>query len=168
MAIIRAADRPAVKTHDPRLELDDYTQWTLILLNRRDRFAALMSTMIMDHTKQFSRYPHICKDRWSVQCDTRTSSFYIVYWALREKYMMSHDFLKPYGRVIQMWYEDFVTDPGWVYRKLGLTQKKPIEYPDRSPYDYREMIINWEECWHWFQIYEKNTQESLDRYIKLV
>lgn len=167
VAIIKAAKRSAVKTHDPQLELDDYSQWTLILLNRRDRFAALMSSMIWEHTRQSACYTPICKDRWSVECDNKRSQFYMKYWYLRETHEQQHDFSRLYGRVLHMWYEDFVTDPGWVYRELGLTQQMPIEYPERSPYDYREMITNWEECRYWFHIYEKHTQQSLEQYIKL-
>ena len=154
-AIIRAAARPAIKTHEPKLELDDYSQWTLILLNRRDRFAALMSTMIMIHTRQYDRYYSICKDRWAVDYTAPTSLFYMKYWDLRENHVQEHDFSRPYGRVIRMWYEDFANDPGRVYQQLNLTQVRPIKYPERSPYDYREMITNWEECLRWFRRYEK-------------
>jgi hypothetical protein len=166
LAIVQAAGRPAIKTHNPRLELEDYDQWTLILLDRRDRFAALMSTMIMDHTGQYDHYDPICHDRWSVECDTKTSAFYITYWQLRTNYLLQHDFSRPYGRVMRMWYENYANNHNLVYKQLELSQSKPIKYPERSPYDYRKMIINWEECWHWFRIYENNTQESLDQYIK--
>ena len=47
-------------------------------------------------------------------------------------------------------------DYNYVYTKLNLTPKKEVNSPIKTPYNYTELIINYEECKKQFEYLELN------------
>lgn len=162
MSVINASGRPAVKTHNHRLELDDYSKWTLIMLDRRDSFAAMMSQIITNHTKQFDSYPVICQDTVVVDCAAEGCELWYTYRTNRD-YLAGHDFTRPYAKVLRMWFEDVIGRPHWICKRLNIQLSKTVAYSTKSPYNYRSMISNWEECRRCIRFYQRRDAECLQK-----
>lgn len=133
------------RTHDPCLDLGDDLKTTLIMLDRRDRFSAMMSNAIVRHTGQSTDYPNKTIDPFELTPGNFRWEFvqYIDYYR-------KHDLARLYASVHKIYFEDFVTDHSYIKRMLNLPNidaRKGSE-PWRlmntpAPYNYQDVITNW-------------------------
>ena len=144
--IISSAGHPNVhRTHDPMLDLGDDLNTTLIILDRRDRFAAMMSNAITRHTGQSTDYH-------KTQIEPFELSPGLFRWEYAEHidYYRKHDLSRLYANVSKFYFEDFVTDHSYVKRMLDLPDTKIKKGSDAwesmnnpAPYHYEDVITNW-------------------------
>lgn len=144
--IISSTGQTAVhRTHDPGLDLGDDLDTTLILLDRRDRFAAMMSNAIVRHTGQSTDYPIT-----EIKPFELSPGLFRWEYVQHIDYYRKHDLSRLYANVVKFYFEDFVTDPGYVKRILDLPDtkiKKGSEVwksmNNPAPYHYEDVITNW-------------------------
>lgn len=146
--IIRSTGQTTViRTHDPLLDLGDDLNTTLILLDRRDRFAAMMSNAIVRHTGQSTEYPN-------AQITPFELSPGLFRWEYVQHidYYRKHDLSRLYARVVKFYFEDFVSDHGYVKRTLDLPDLNVKKHSEAwhlmnnpAPYNYQDVIINWNQ-----------------------
>ena len=143
--IIKSTDEQIDKTHDPRQQAD-YKNTCLIILNRRNRFRAIMSSAVMLQTNQYSYYyPVLDIAPFAITEDTFKQLY-----RFNKFYSQQHDFAQPWKKIEWFYMEDFVGNSQHVFERLGLTQLRKIQYPQRSPYRYQDNVINIEQCYKWY------------------
>jgi len=139
--IIKSCEQQAIHTHNPLLEFDNYGKVVLIIVNRRDRFAALMSNCVAWHTGQTTTYNI-----------TKVEPFLVTPGAFIQQYVdnmdqnQKHDLTRNYKSVKMFWYEDFVNNYEHVTNRLKLKMVSSL-LPDvvPAPYSYKDLIINYRD-----------------------
>lgn len=150
-----------IRTHDPTLSMGNDLDTTLIVLDRRDRFAAMMSNAIVRHTNQSTDYPKKKIEPFELNPGMFRWE-YVKYF----DYYRSHDLSRPYAAVFKMYFEDFVNDHSDVKRILNLPtvdvdKKSPAWNLMHSPapYNFKDVITNWPKLKLLFEQLQKgNTQ----------
>jgi hypothetical protein len=131
-----------ILTHNPWYELD-YHNTCLILLSRRDKTAAILSQMIGKRTKQWTKY-EITPDPFLVDCDLGSDLYHA--YMFNRWYEKSHDLSRPYAKIQNLYFEDYVDNHDHVFSTLGLSPVRSVVLPQKSPYSYRDIIINYQDC----------------------
>jgi hypothetical protein len=143
-ALLRSTNTNAIftLTHNPWYELD-YSNTCLILLSRRDKTAAILSQLIGKRTEQWTKY-EFTPDPFLVDCH-QGSDLYHTY-MFNRWYEKSHDFSRPYATIQHFCFEDFIDNHDHVFSTLGLSSVRDVVLPQQSPYSYRDIIINYQDC----------------------
>lgn len=144
--IIRSSGAESVhRTHDPELDLGDDLNTTLIILDRRDRFSAMMSNAIVRHTDQSTDYPNK-----NIQPFELSVGLFRWEYAQYIDYYKKHNLSRLYAAVHKIYFEDFVRDHTRVRQILNLpdvTVKKGSTawnlMHNPAPYHYEDIITNW-------------------------
>ena len=163
--IIDSTDHQVIKTHNPHLKVD-YEHTCLILLNRRNRFNAVMSALVSGHTGVwFGRLPGVRQPK----IDQYTAPYggFKTQYKINKYYHQHHALSKPWNKIEQFYFEDFLNFPNHVFDRLKIQQKRSIEFPIKSFYRYHDIIVNVDECRKWYQELEDEslsvlTKEELD------
>lgn len=149
-AILHSCRTPVIHTHDPRCRLDYYEYTGLIILRRRDIFAAAMSNCIVWATGQDINYPKQQLDPIEV-----SEQDFINQVAVQVQYRDSHDFSRPYGAIYEFDFEDIIRDQHLVVERLGLDQDPELlhlkQLNNPAPYNYKQVIKNHEKLFALFQ-----------------
>lgn len=148
-SIIDSAGVSAVHTHDPAYSTGNDSATALIMVDRRDVFAVVMSNLLVWHSDQSTEY------KKTVEPYTESEQQFRLLYRFHKEYLPKHDFTRPYGLVEKFYYEDFVNDHNHVLNRLGLTAVKSIATVP-APYNYRDIILNHEEL---RQVYESLEQQ---------
>jgi hypothetical protein len=146
--IIRASGIESVcRTHDPLLSLDDDLNTTLLILDRRDRFAAMMSNSIVRETDQTTEYPN--KDITPFKLNAGMFRWEYVQYI---DYYRKHDLSRVYAAVHKIYLEDFVNDHNRIRQLLNLSdirvEKGTLAWKmmhNAAPYNYKDVITNWSQ-----------------------
>lgn len=147
LGVLLSAGVTATRTHDPDFSFGCDPNTVLILVDRRDRFAAIMSNCLVWHTGQSTDY-----ERSPEPFDVDPGQFDYLYYQ-HVNYYDRHDFNRPFAGVERLYFEDFVTDLDVIYARLHLPQIiEPNARQDEitrllhrpAPYKYTETIRNWQ------------------------
>ena len=140
-----------IKTHDSLYELD-YSNTCLVLMSRRDKTAAILSSLIGVRSGQWTEYKTM-PEPFLVDCNPRPPSWsmksiYELYhnYKFNRYYEQSHDFSRPYAKIQRFCFEDVIADPEHVFSTLELSPAQEIILPQPCPYSYRDIIINYKDC----------------------
>lgn len=139
-----------VHTHDPLCTLDHYQSTGLIILRRRDVFAAVMSTCLVWLTGQTHDY-----EKKIINPVEISEQDFIDHLAQQITYRSSHDFSRPYGAIYDFDFEDFVGNHQLVINCLGLHQDPTLrnlkQLNNPAPYNYKEVVKNHESLFKLFK-----------------
>ena len=113
------------------------SNFVCILSRRKDRFAAVVSHAVMDATKQ---PPHTYSST-VVSLTINVNRFRNLY--LSHKIFYSKINLDSYKQVVEIWYEELISDPYYLFRELGQHQQTDYTTIPKSPYDYSKLITNY-------------------------
>lgn len=142
-ALLQSCRVPVVHTHDPLCTLDHYQTTALVILQRKDVFAAAMSNCIVWATGQDIDYP--CKEVRPIYVSEKD---FIAQVAVQVTYRNSHDFGRPYGAIYDFVFEDFVNDQRMILENLGLHQDQDLlhlkQLNNPAPYKYQQVVQNHE------------------------
>lgn len=160
VGLIKSCGKNAVNTHDPFFEPWDAKfgpeatngrETALILLQRKDLFASIMSMLVGTKTKQWSSYPNKVIPRFRVD-----RLDFVNQYCWQKNYLESCKSLKNYRQVKHLVFEDVVNDFDHVFRHLELTQLHLPELPPKAPYSYQDIIQNIDKCKIIFDELESN------------
>lgn len=155
-AMIQSADLPIIHTHYPLFPTDDDTKTGLIIVQRRDLFATIMSNIIVNHTGQTTEYTKTDFEPFTVTYEQFATQYNWHRW-----YYDNHDFSRPWGLIKTLYFEDFINNYNFVLQELNLVKKPKLilelgnpelveqfnpNFTVKAPYNYRQLIINHEEC----------------------
>lgn len=149
-SIIRSAGQTSVHhTHDPGLSLGSDRDTTLIVLDRRDRFAAILSNAIAQHTAQTTEYARRVIEPFELE----PGMFRWGYVKHIDHYR-GYDLSRPYAAVHKIYFEDFVNDSQYVNRLLNLGSKDSGIRSQPAPYNYQQIVTNWPKLKRLFDLLE--------------
>ena len=161
MAIIGSTGEIADKTHDPRREVD-YKNICLIILNRRNRFRAIMSALVTYQTKQYNNYVPM-----DIESFTVGQEEFLLEYKFNKFYEQKHDLSLPWKRIEYLYFEDFLNYPDHVFEKLNITRKNEIIWPQKSPFRYQDLVTNVDECREFYQHFEDTVGRFMTQEEKL-
>lgn len=146
--IIRSSGQQNVyRTHDPCMDLGDDLNTVLIVVDRRDRFSAMMSNAIVRHTNQSTEYPN--KNIEPFELNPGMFRWEYVQYV---DYFKKHNLSRLYAGVFKVYFEDFVNDHRYIKRILNLPDlpenKKSTAWDmmhNPAPYNFEDIVINWQK-----------------------
>lgn len=148
--ILRAAEiSDILHTHDCFFTVDNPASAILLFSYRQDIFKSIMSALVAKRTNLYVSFDSTMApppiDPFYIDCADSDSEFQKQYrW--HKWYIQSHDLNKPYHRVETIYLEDFIKNYDYVFKKLDLNQSKPVWSTIQSVYNYKEVIINHQQC----------------------
>jgi hypothetical protein len=148
-SIIDSAGVSAISTHDPAHSTGNDSTTALIMADRRDTFAVVMSNLLVWRSNQPTEY------KKTIEPYTESEQQFRLLYRFHKEYLPKHDLTRPYGLIEKFYYEDFVNDHNHVLNRLGLTAVKSITTVP-APYNYRDIILNHQEL---RQVYENLEQQ---------
>lgn len=164
VACIRSAGWPVLHTHNPFLPTDNDNVTALVLVQRRDLFAAVMSQCITWRTGQSTAYTNTAPAPFAVRKDMFEDLYY------RQKYYAaSHDLSRAWAKIETVYFEDFIDNYDCIFEKLELKQRPELLSTDvvqrtwtqQAPYNYKHVATNHQECRTWFDQLEQAGRVNL-------
>ena len=161
IACVRSAGVPALHTHNTFLKTDHDKITGLVLVLRKNLFDAVMSNCIAWHTNQFTQYKTTTIDSFTVDPGDFADQYRRHKW-----YAASHNLSRPYGSITTLYFEDFVNDHAHIFKELNLVQQSKLlsephvknNFTARAPYNYRDVVVNHQEC---RQLFDRLEQTEL-------
>jgi hypothetical protein len=144
-ALISRSRFQAAHTHNPYFNPQNKSA-TLVLLQRRDLFAAIMSMLVGGRTQQWSSYPKKTIPRFRVDCNSENSEFDCQYYWHKNYILTALSTVQYYQAVKLLEFEDVINNFNHVFDQLGITPSWNGSLPEKSPYSYVDIIENIDEC----------------------
>jgi len=145
IALVGAAGVSTEKTHNPKLEVD-YVNTFLVTVSRRNKFWAILSASIGRVTHQYNNYELADVEPFAISQEVFRQEFlFNIY------YQQQHDFSQPWAGIEHFYFEDFLNHHDHVFNRLNLIPVNKIDLPKKSPFNYRKIITNIEECREYYQ-----------------
>ena len=155
VSIIQSSGQTAVyHSHDPAWTLGNDPDTTLIVLDRRDRFAAVMSNAIAQHTGQTTEYAHS-----TVQPFELNPGIFRWGYVKHIDHYRGYDLSRPYAAVHKIYFEDFVNNASYVKTLLNLSHTDSAVRSRPAPYHYRDIVTNWEKLRRLFDLLEAGNND---------
>ena len=149
LGVIKSAGMIATRTHDPDFTYGDDANTALVLVDRRDRFAAIMSNCLVWHTGQSTSY-NDKPEPFDVDADQFDYLFF-----QHVRYYERHDFNRAFAVVNTIYYEDFADDAQKILPMLGIQKTHEIDPETKeevrrlmenpAPYNFKQVILNWQD-----------------------
>jgi hypothetical protein len=155
-SIINSTGNQVIKTHDPKI-LVDYENTCLIIVNRKNKFAAIMSMLVAGYTNSWHGE---VKELPTFLC-TVSKEELLKNYQINKYYHLLHDLSKPWAKVERFYFEDFLNNPTYVFESLNLVNSQRILYPEKSKYRHQDIVANIDECKKWFLEFEDHTPKIL-------
>jgi hypothetical protein len=139
-----------IHSHDPLIIPVTAESWVFVS-HRRDIFSSIISTLVGTRTNEFTQYQGKYNKRFTVEQIEFTNAYqhHQIFYKVINK--------NNFAQCIDVYYEELIADPYYLFSKLDI--KKPINLTlqDKSPYNNKELIINIDQCYNWFE--QLNSQE---------
>jgi hypothetical protein len=135
------------------------SEWICILSKRKNDFEAMCSNYIGIQTKEYRDYTNLSVVPFDIEYEN-----FVSYFEHRRLFYQAVDQTK-FSKTITVWYEELVSDPGYLFSQLDVDQKTDFTVLSKSPYDYKKIIKNWEQALEWYNklIHTRQfTQQELD------
>lgn len=123
----------------------------LVLMDRRDEFAAVMSNILVWRTKQATHYASK-----PAPLEVLNQEFFDML-AVHRSRVDRIDKHRGWAEIHKFWYEDILHDHEKFTRALEL-QFDDVAYQQNkyllhnvAPYNYRELIVNHEQLWEYYR-----------------
>ena len=145
------ADNTIVHTHDPMFTVDnivDLSNVTLIVVKRQDLFSQLMSSAIAERSGQWVKYGlgNIKPFNYPI-IDFRQDLLDAFAW------YRDLELGKNYHEIIFVQYEHFIEyGVSYLSKKLG-NSFLTIDLAPKSPFNFKDLIINWEELYNVYETF---------------
>ena len=108
-----------------------------ILSKRKDRFATVLSHAVMDTTGEIHNYSNTLEP-----FEIDTARFKRLY--LSHLHFYKQIQLNCYQQVVEVWYDELISDPRYLFKQLGQRQRTNYSTISKSPYDYAKLILNYD------------------------
>lgn len=127
-----------VHSHDPFWPPPS-SNYVCVLSKRRDVFAQILSMIIGQRTNEFTDYTKKSIEPFEVD----ETEFESNYWFIKCFYQTIDVF--QFKKTIEIYYEDLVSDPDYLFRKFGISRLTNYGVSKKSPYWSHDMILNMRE-----------------------
>jgi hypothetical protein len=128
-------DSGIVHCHNP-LYVPPNKNFICIISTRRNEFDAILSMITTKQTKEFATYTNKTIEPFEVS-ETEFKSMFYYYTCFYE--IINRSF---FDSVVEMEYESLISNPKYLFSKLGIDQVTNYKKIKKSPYDYHSLITN--------------------------
>lgn len=124
--------------HNPLYELqyDGNTDYICVLSRRHNTFDAILSQLILEKTNE----PHIYSNSDVTPFSANIDQFKTLYQIYTTFYSKIN--LPLFKKVVEVWYEDLVLNPYYLFNQFGVNEKTDYNFSNKSPYDPYKLITN--------------------------
>lgn len=149
LGIIKFCGAQAIRTHDPSYTFNDDLNTTLIMVDRRNRFNAIMSNILVWRTGQSTHY-----DTINIQTFELDLQEFICMAQAHFNYYKEHDLTRLYAKIETLYHEDFINNPQYILETLKLEFQEELKnnkvihneiqrlIHTPAPYNYKDIILN--------------------------
>jgi hypothetical protein len=116
-----------------------HDDFVCILSRRRDVFASVLSHAVLDITQEPNNYTNKSLAPFAINPDR----FHGLY-TNHVNFYKNLD-LTFFKTKIEIWFEELISDPYYLFRQLGQAGETNYSVIDRSPYNYYELVTNIEQ-----------------------
>jgi hypothetical protein len=127
-----------VHSHDPFWTAPT-NNYMCVLSKRRDVFAQILSMIISKRTNEFTDYTKKSIELFAVE----ETEFESSYWFIKCFYQTVD--VRQFKKTIEIYYEDLVSDPDYLFRKFDISKLTNYGVTKKSPYWSHDMILNMRE-----------------------
>jgi hypothetical protein len=129
---------------------DDFTA---VVTRRRNVFDCLCSHFVMLHTQEMNIYTGRAFDQFDIDLQDFTDL------ALAHKDYYKELDLSCYRQVIEVWFEDMINDPWYLFSRFNIVEKTSYGV-EKSPNRYQQLVKNINEVYNYYQSL-KETRRAL-------
>ena len=126
---------PAVHTHDYAWTPPDDT-YTAIISLREPLIDSVLSVIMAEYTDEYATYT----DKTIAPFRVHPGKFATLYKIHRDFYGLIDR--SRFQHVIEIWYDQLINDPNYLFAKLGIEAKTMYNIRQRSPYRYYDLFTN--------------------------
>ena len=124
---------------------------SLIISRRKNTHAWILSHMIARHTKEYGEYTNKHIEPFIMD----PMKFKHAYFH-RDTWYKKMDLSLPYANISTVYHEDIFSTLETVnlaYKSLlnNIIKDTDFQSSEKSPYDFRDIVINWEELYDWYK-----------------
>ena len=119
---------------------------TVIVIRRRNVFDCLCSHFVMLHTGEMSLYTGKQFD----QFDINKQDFLNLFRAHRDWYKQID--ISGYRNVIEIWFEDLMSDPYYLFGKFNIVEKTSYQLTQQSPNRSQDLIRNLDDLRNYYEL----------------
>ena len=123
-----------------------HTDITVIVTRRRNVFDCLCSHFVMLHTGEMSLYTGKQFD----QFDINKQDFLNLFRAHQNWYKQID--ISGYRNVIEIWFEDLMSDPYYLFGKFNIVEKTSYQLTQQSPNRYKDLINNVDDLRNYYEL----------------
>jgi hypothetical protein len=130
-----------IQTHDPKFRAP-HEDCTCLITHRHNVFDSICSQLVAQKTNEYTEY----SDK-SIEPFTVDVADFIKFHNSFETFYDQIDRTQ-YKKIIDIWYEDLVNDPYYLFEQFNIVEKTNYnegEGSTKSPYNYYNLIINIDE-----------------------
>lgn len=119
---------------------------TVIVTRRRNVFDCLCSHFVMLHTGEMSLYTGKQFDQFDIAQKDFRNLFHA-----HQNYYKKID-ISGYKNVIEIWFEDLMTDPYYLFGKFNIVEKTSYQLTRQSPNRYKDLINNLDDLRNYYEL----------------
>jgi hypothetical protein len=119
-------------------------EWICVLSKRKNDFEGMCSNYIASQTREYVKYTNLEVVPFEIEYESFVTNF-----EHRRLFYQAVDQAK-FSKTITVWYEELITDPGYLFGQLGISQETDLTVLAKSTYDYKKIIKNWEQALEWY------------------
>lgn len=128
-------DHGVVHCHNP-LWFPSNNNFVCILSKRRNLFDAIMSILLGKTSNEFSTYTN----KLIVPTTVSQLDFTNCYWFMKSFYASIDT--SSFKQVLDIYYEDLIDNPSYLFSLLNIDSKTSYNLSEKSPYRYKDLILN--------------------------
>ena len=136
------------------LYVPSHEEFTAVVTKRKNLFDCLCSHFVMLHTGEMVTYSSKEHSKFKIDPHDFTALF-AAYYEFYNKIDLTY-----YNKVIEIWFEDLVSDPYCLFGKFNIVEKTSYEIIKSSPNRYQNLVTNIEELQVCYQLLIQNSKES--------
>lgn len=133
---------PVIHTHNPLLEIVEGDAIAFVSY-RHNVFESIASILLGKRTNEYTSYTTKSVEKFTVS----RAEFEDCFWFYKCFYQSINQ--DKFEKVIDVWFEDLINDPKYLFNLLGIDHATDYNFP-KSPRNYYELISNIDQCLTWY------------------
>ena len=135
-----------------------HSEFTAVVTKRKNVFDTLCSHFVMIHTGEMSIYSNKEFSKFKVNLQQFTN-FWRAHYDFYQKLNLSY-----YKQVIELWYEDVMSDPYHLFSQFNIAEKTYYDESLKCPYRFDNLITNVDELRSQYFLLEKQRDKDNELY----
>ena len=151
--LIKCCGYRTIHTHD-LVPLPPHPQSNLIICDRKDLFASIMSMCVAKRTNEYVQYSRKTIEPFEIDCNGPESEFAYQFrwhkWYQQTCLTCKNSTL--YKNIEVFYFEDFIHNNQTVLDRLNITLTSSVSNSTKSPHRIKQLIKNYNQCKDMFNL----------------